>query len=537
MILYPRELHGQMLRDPTNMKSTPSFYTVVVLASAFFFSSLHADVIKLKNGDTLTGRITQEADDFVRIEIPISASIKETKILSRNDILNIVKDAADDVAFNELQKIVPTRSMMNADSYKKMLEMGPNDFLRKYPESRHITKVKEIKSTLESELDKVERGFIKLDEDWISPQERQEFEMLVNSRIRLFRMKSLASARNPNSYVGALREFEAIEENFFGTPAFPEGLQLALQIIPNFGGQLQNLVRDVEFRNAEYERTKEAMTDEGRAQVEAARAREEANYQAGLAADKKQGIKWVRLNPRSKSSLESYLKLASTELKRLQQFDVEGLKKQSELLEQADKLVAEGNLPAARARVTDAMGISIVKEGGKTSKSSKKGSSSYMKTLNEKINAKLAEEAAKAKELEEAAKSRALTKLTSKGEPGTSEKAEDNEKAEEAPADAEKPAEEPKPQQDAFAALAQAEKAKAAEKSSSSSKAKSKSSSEDRKKEEKPEREEEREERPRPSAGGGGGGLPPFLIPGVLVLVLVVAVGLKYLGIGGKKSE
>ena len=66
---------------------------LTLLLSLSFLGShfLLADEIKMKDGTTHTGRITYEGDDIVKIEIPVTASIKETKILSRNDILNITK--------------------------------------------------------------------------------------------------------------------------------------------------------------------------------------------------------------------------------------------------------------------------------------------------------------------------------------------------------------------------------------------------------------------------------------------------------------
>src|SRR6056297_3337220 len=121
-------------------------------------TTIHADEIKLKNGETLSGRITYEADDIVKIEVSISESIKETKVLARDQIETITKDAPDNVEFAKIQKLVPTRSMMSASAYRSALTTGPDAFLEAYPDSQHVPKVKEIKATLEEELDKVERS-------------------------------------------------------------------------------------------------------------------------------------------------------------------------------------------------------------------------------------------------------------------------------------------------------------------------------------------------------------------------------------------
>lgn len=512
--------------------STRLLFPTLILSTflALLAPEAGADEIRMKSGQTYNGRITYEADDIVKIEIQISASIKETKILSRAEILNIVKDAPDDVAFNELQKILPTRSLMSAEAYRSAITKGPDSFLRSFPESVHVSDVKKIKATLEEELDKVEGGHIKIEDDWISPQEKRDFSALIESRIRLLKMSAYAEGGTSMGLINAMREYEALEENYYGTPAFAKGVKLARQIIPTLGGQLQGMNRDVDYRNAEWEKNKAALDEVSRAQVEAAREREQAQFEAALAADKKAGIKWVRLNPRNKASIEGYLNLAKAELKKLETYDTDALEKQGAMLVEVDELIAKNNLQLARAKLTEAAKITGQSVGSKKSSRTKR-SGTYIATLNTKINEKLAAEEAAAKARADAEKSKALT-ANLKGAPkdGDKEKADGESDDPEAEPGEAAPEESPS---DAFAALAEKkDKPKAKEED----KKKSSKSSSKKKDDDDEDRDEEREERPRPSASGGGGGFPSWIIPAVLVVVLVVAVGLKYLGIGGKKE-
>ena len=515
------------------MRSTKT-KLLVTLASfaAFSIFSVQSDQIKMKDGTTHEGRITLETDDIVKIEVSISESIKETKLLSRKDILNITKDSQEDLDFNKLQGLVPTASMMSADAYKSAIETGPNSFLQKYPASVHVEPVKKIKATLEEELEKVERGFIKLEEDWVSPQEKAQFPELVNSRIRLLNMQRIAKGGNHNAIIGAMREFENIEENFYGTPAFPRAVELAKQLLPNLSNQLQRLARDVEYRNAEFERTKAQMDEIARQGIDAARAREEAQYQAGLAADKKAGIRWVRLNARSKASIDGYLKMVSDELKSLNTFDIEGLKKQSAALQEVDELIAKNNFLLAESKLEDAAKISTRINSDSKKKSSKKGGrGSYISTLKTKLVQSRAKEAELAKAREEAAKSQALSgKMKSKSEKKSS--AGDVEEAPEVDEDKQKAAEA------ALAALA-ASAPKTSEKEdekSSKSKAKSKKSKSSKRDDDEDEDEkDEKRERTRSSGGGGGISITRIIQIGT-VLLLIAVVAFKYLGIGGNKE-
>jgi hypothetical protein len=202
-----------ILQIPETMNSSKILPPLLLASTLIALLPLGADEIKLKSGQTLTGRITYEAADIVKIEIPVSASIKETKIIGRADIESIVKDAPDDVEFNKLQTLVPAPSMLSAENYRKMLETGPDAFLKNHPDSKHVAKVKEIQATLAEELDKVERGFMKVDGEWYSPQDKVAYKELIESKIRLLRMESNAKGNNYSQLIAAMREFEVIEES------------------------------------------------------------------------------------------------------------------------------------------------------------------------------------------------------------------------------------------------------------------------------------------------------------------------------------
>lgn len=547
----------QMSETMNSPKNLPVFCLATALLAVL---PLRADEIKLKSGQTLTGRITYEAADIVKMEIPISASIKETKIIGRADIASIVKDAPDDVEFNKIQTLVPTASMVNADAYKKMLETGPDAFLKNFPGSAHTPKVKEIRATLADELDKVERGFMKLEGEWLSPQDKLSYKELIESKIRLLRMESSSKGNNYSQLIAAMREFEVIEENYFGSPAFPKAVELAKQVVPVLGRQLQSMASSVDYQNAEYDKSLAASTPEARVQLTAARAREDQLYTDSVAADKKAGVKWVQFNPRNKQGIEEALRLAATELTRIQAFDTAALTKQAELLVEADKLIAADKITEAKAKIAEASAIVGQTAATNTTKSkpTSKGkgnakSGSYLATLNGKINDRIAEEQNKAKAKAAASESEALTaNLRKKEGADTEESAEGAGKAaDEEAANAEKAKEgemkegEEKagePVVDEFAALGASTKStskKTGEKekeTSKKSKSKSKKAPADEEGDEEVDGEVVKKTRPAPVVEEEG--LPFWVIPGGITLLAVIGiVVMKVLGLGGKKSE
>ena len=112
-------------------------------------SSARADIVKLKNGTNYEGKITLQTPDLIKIEVPITDKIKETKTIAIADVADIIKTAPDDEAFAKIQKMVPTGSMLSSEAYRTMLTTGPEDFMSRFAGSKHKDKVVEIQKTLE----------------------------------------------------------------------------------------------------------------------------------------------------------------------------------------------------------------------------------------------------------------------------------------------------------------------------------------------------------------------------------------------------
>ena len=499
------------------LKRSPlTFLLTALFISASLCFPTSADEIKLKNGETISGKLVFESADFVKIEVAVSASIKETKLISRSEIAEIIKEAPDNVQFAKLEKILPTGSLIPASTYQSIITTGPEAFLSAFPDSKHVEKVKEIKAALEGELDKIERGYVKIEGEWISPQQKAEFKALTTSKIQLLSMKQFMAGGNYNSLIGAMRSFETLEGKFYGTPAFAESIDLAVEAIPLLGSQLQKLSRDVDYRNAEFERKRDTLDEVGKAQIDAARAQEEAQLNAAIEEDKKNGIKWITLNSRSKDAIDSYIQLAVTELERIKQLDSSSIKDQSAQLVAVDEMIAGGELASAKTKLAEAAALSG-KSLSRSSRKSSSGPSSYVAALNLKLNERFAAEAEKEKAAAEAAASKALA--------DNLKKAEEEKEVEVKGSEEEMDKDEKTSKSVGFSALSGANTDKQAEKSEEKPKPKSSSRS-------------EREDRPQPVALEDEGGFSlGMLVPILTAVLIVVVVLLKALGIGGSKKE
>ena len=502
-----------------------------------------ADVVTLKSGEKIEGKIIAEGTDMVRIEVRISGSIKETKTFGMADIANIEKTAPDKVAFAAIKGNIPTPDLMSSADYDDMIRSSAKRFLTTYPESEHVAEVEAIIKQLEEEKEKVQLGAIKLDGAWISREERQLYRFAVEGRIRHNRMKSKMASKD---ILGALRDFEMIEERYQETPAHAAALGSVLSMLPAWGKNLERQLSNVKFLNERDEALAKNLKADELAQIEQAKVAEQARFNRALENEKSQGILWTSVNFRSADSLENGISLAQTQLTRLKAIDAAALQKEAEILTDANRLVGEGKLTAARGKVAEASGARSSKKPRRSSSKSKDpvDATRYSQWLLGQISAKDRELAAAAKDVADAKKNGTATIVPDKDdEKPDAESAkemadkkvgegEDEGKPEGAGKGEAKQDAKPKTRAEIVAAeRARNEARKAAE---GSDKGDDKKSKPKRPAPKESDDDEDKDEEDEPAKASSGGGFSPkYIIWGIAGLLIIALVVMKVMGIGG----
>ena len=171
------------------------FLSTILIAIIGIVSAARADTIHLKDGTKFEAEVEFQNDQLIRVRVLIVKGISETRILQRSEVEKIVKTAPDDEAFIEVQKMVPSASLLTLTDYQELLEKGPDTFLKTYPESKHVEEALKIKETLELELEKVQLGNVKLGERWFTKEEQDAFNTIYRSEVHLFKMKEFLKRR------------------------------------------------------------------------------------------------------------------------------------------------------------------------------------------------------------------------------------------------------------------------------------------------------------------------------------------------------
>ena len=319
-------------------------------ALALFATAAWADTIVLKSGDKLEGKVLNETDTEVTVEVKITASIKDERIIKKADIEKIEKIQPDEQAWGTIKGIALSNESLDQSDYTNAVNML-GAFIAQFPQSAHAAESKEKLAQFEEEKKRVESGEMKLDGKWLSAAKVQEERAQINGRILLSRMKRLAAA---GQYSEALNVYDAIEKSFNGTAAYPDAVALARQTAPLLKTAAEQRLTQLK-QLAEQNKMRLANTQGAdRVQLEAMLKQQQAATESAVAASERSGARWVPLNPANERSIASLISRVASEAGRFASQPVEKMRQSVQSAQAAQAALDAGDLVKADASLKEA---------------------------------------------------------------------------------------------------------------------------------------------------------------------------------------
>src|SRR4051812_7813713 len=104
-----------------SFRTPHALLSITVLLAA---ATLSADIIVLKSGEKIDGRILSETDTEIKYEYQITPKIKDTKTILKADVKEVTRFTPAQVEFETKNpaKIVPTRDLMSASEYESIIQ-------------------------------------------------------------------------------------------------------------------------------------------------------------------------------------------------------------------------------------------------------------------------------------------------------------------------------------------------------------------------------------------------------------------------------
>ena len=316
--------------------------------------SLLADSITLVTGETVTGTIKDETPTEVTIEVPVSASITDERVIRREDIAKIDKTQPDQIAYNQLVALQPDpQNSYASDTYDQILT-SLNAFVTQYPDSSYVPAVKKLIATFQDEKAKVDAGQVKYLGQWLTAEEASRRQIQIKALGVFGTMKQQAAAGDLSS---AMQTFTVIEKSYSTTRSYPAAVMLARQILANYQQDLASRMQNIKLEQAQLQQTILATPEPEKSRIIAIANAEQNSAAAVIAASIKSGAKWIPLIPRSQVSIETLQKTVATELPRINAIPAEKMSTSIDQVDAARAAMSKGDNATADSLLKDALAI------------------------------------------------------------------------------------------------------------------------------------------------------------------------------------
>jgi hypothetical protein len=342
------------------MRSVRSLLRLTSALSIFLIASAHADYVVLKSGERVEGKIAEETDKTVTVQVQVSPAITDDRVIQKTDIVKISKASADDEAYKAIMNLQPGQNSLSSAQYTQILGYL-NAFVTKFPKSPHADEINGTMKTFAVERKRVDEGEIKMRGAWLTKEQVAIQRVQVGGEFAFENMKSQSAS---GDFVGALDSFIQIEKTYVGASTYPEAIELAKQVIARLSPLVDAAIVNEKIDKQNLEKGWKDGTPKDRAEMKQAYAQSQAQAEAAAAYAAKIGA-WPPFRKDSVKCLTALKTKIPTEYTRLLGLPVANFKQSVALSDKAVQQSAAGLEPEAKALVKEALALWPANEAAK----------------------------------------------------------------------------------------------------------------------------------------------------------------------------
>ena len=323
-------------------------FRLAVLSLATLSASALADVVTLKNGSKIEGKITAETDAQITLNVKTGGIIDE-QIVKKSDVASVTKDAPDEVAWQQLKNARLGKNSFPSASYETVIN-PLNGFLNEFPQSKFAADAKNLAGTFSDEKKRVDAGEVKLDDKWLSKEDALKEGIQIKGLIAFNFMKD----QGARDMAAAMNTFDAIEKNYSGTRSFPDAVEYAQKMLPALKAEVDRRSKAFAAQKTEQTEAAKKLTGVQKTTFENELKTAKTSAEAVVSAAEKQGLKWPPLSPLTEKSLQTLTTKITSETQRLGAMPVAKIRASFQTAEKAKTLLASNDLAGAEAALSQA---------------------------------------------------------------------------------------------------------------------------------------------------------------------------------------
>ncbi|MGB6219834.1 PTPDL family protein [Haloferula sp.] len=277
----------------------------------------HADTIRMRNGTEYEGEVVSEKDDHYVVKIQVTKSIRDERKIPKSEILEIVAEKKDEIAFDEIRGYVPTPDLLTLKQYDQRIA-DVEKFMSTYPKSSHLKDADKLLKTLDAEREVVAAGGLKFEGNMIKASERTSKAYPLDARIAAAKVVEYGDAGNTTA---ALRAWSDLEQRFGSSSAYADSIPYVLKMMSDHLKKIERSLSTYDQRVKEREDGLTRIAQRDQERTKRAIADQSAAYTAKLAQEKEEKVKWPSLDPYHKQPMSETKRMLESEITKLDRFD------------------------------------------------------------------------------------------------------------------------------------------------------------------------------------------------------------------------
>ena len=281
-------------------------FPVIACACFAVFGRSNADVFVLKSGTQLEGLLLGEDAAGYRVEVKVSAGIKDERVLAKEDVSEVRRSESVNDDFVRISKLVPTPDLLGERDYDRRIK-EVEKFLNAKPAAAQSGQAKEMLETLKREANEVLAGALKINGKMVSADDFRLDAYDMDARVAEIRIRRLVDA---GDYVRALRAFEIYEKDFASSEAYRDLIPLMRRVVDAHVSELDDMLVTLDGRIKERDIGLQRMSAIARRDAQLAIADEAVQMAALGKAEVDAKVAWLTVDPYSKASIEQGLAFA-----------------------------------------------------------------------------------------------------------------------------------------------------------------------------------------------------------------------------------
>lgn len=326
-----------------------------------------ADVVELKSGEKIEGRIVLRTTKEIIIEVDVTPTIKDEQRIPMSEVANVSRSLGDEPAWREIEKMRLATVITEPSYYDRIIATKLDPFIEKFSYSDYLPAVRQKKQELIAERDRMaETGEVRVDGEWLTPAQREAEAYHWEPYILLAQMKEYL---DQGAHQAVLVSFDAMQKNYSKSEFYPESANIAREAANRLLTLTNQAINSLQRKLQDRERSLEIMSEDEKIRVKAAIEREEKQAKEAYDRAKASGRKFLPVIPNNMEALKELKKSVEDELRRIDQLDlttarqaVAKAREAREQLERKELALAETTIQEAQAIWADSEFIKRIAE-------------------------------------------------------------------------------------------------------------------------------------------------------------------------------